>query len=389
MKLLIILLLIALPTLVFAQTNFHQGYVVKINGDTVKGYIDYREWSESPLSIDFKTNKDDNQVQQFDPTTVRRFGVNGMETYITYNGLISNDLNHFPNLANRLDTSKIQANIFLRLVTAGSHLSLYSQTDGRKFRYFVAETNGTPVELKYTQYYTEQHQSVERAFFRGQLIVYINQYTPGNTPLTNEAGTIAFEQDQIEKIVYKINGDTVARANGHIEKSRFRWFIGGSFSYAQEKYEPGVFNAIPRLNFGFDVFDNPNVQQWVFRTTIALSYINAKTSYATSTGAVAIATYDQTSFSFGPQILYNLYNRDNVKVFVGGGASLNFSTYSSDPSSVNGYKIVNPGTFWYNLPITAGFAVNKNFEFAFTYAPYEHIVNMRFFDIGAKFYIGK
>ncbi|WP_426669647.1 hypothetical protein ACPPVU_00090 [Mucilaginibacter sp. McL0603] len=389
MRSLYILLLVALPTVVFAQTNFHQGYVVKTNGDTVKGYIDYREWSESPISVDFKATKDDQQTQQFDPTTARGFGVNGMETYITYTGLISNDLNHFPNLAPKLDTSKIQASIFLRLVTAGSHLSLYSQADGRKFRYFVTEANGTPVELKYTQYYNEQHQSVERAFFRGQLIVYINQYTPGNTKLIDEAGTIAFEQDQIEKIVYKINGDTVARANGHIEKSRFRWFLGGSFSYAQEKYESGVFNAIPRINFGFDAFDNPNVQQWVFRVTAGLSYINAKTSYYTSTGAVAIATFDQASFSIGPQILYNLYNRDNIKVFVGGGANLNFSAYSSDPTYVNGYKLVDPGVFWYNLPITAGVAVNKKFEVAFSYAPYERTLSMRFFDIGAKFYLDK
>jgi hypothetical protein len=65
MKLLSILLLVALPTAIFAQTNFHQGYVVKTNGDTVKGYIDYREWGQNPLSIDFRTNKDDKQTQQF------------------------------------------------------------------------------------------------------------------------------------------------------------------------------------------------------------------------------------------------------------------------------------------------------------------------------------
>ena len=389
MKLLIILL-VALPTVIFAQTNFHQGYVVKSNGDTVKGYIDYREWSESPLSVDFKATKDDQQTQHFDPTTARSFGVNGMETYITYNGLISNDLNHFPNLAVKLDTSKVQASVFLRLVTSGSHLSFYSQADNRKYRYFVAEGNGAPVELKYTQYYNEQHDAVERAFFRGQLIFYINKYTPEKTGLINQAESIAFEQDQIEKVVYQINGDTVARANGHVKGSRLRWNLGAAMMYSQWKGESGKFNGIPQISFGLDVFDNPNVQQWVFRASVSFSDLSSKSSYYnTSTLAYNPITSTQTIFSITPQILYNLYNKENLKVFVGGGASLNFSGYSTDPSSVNGNKVGNPPVCWYNLPITAGIAVNKRIEAAFTYAPYEHILGIRFYDLGVRVYLDK
>jgi hypothetical protein len=380
MKLLIILL-VALPTVIFAQTNFHQGYVVKSNGDTVKGYIDYREWSESPLSVDFKATKNDQQTQHFDPTTSRGFGVNGMETYITYNGLISNDLNHFPNLAVKLDTSKVQATVFLRLVTSGGHLSFYSQADSRKYRYFVSEGNATPVELKYTQYYNEQHDAVERAFFRGQLIFYINKYAPEKTGLVSQAESITFEQDQIEKIVYQINGDTVARANGHTKATRIRWNLGAAFMYSQLKGESGSYNGLPQISFGFDVFDNPNVQQWVFRTSISFSDLNVKApTYSPTTGVFGTTTFDQTTFSVTPQILYNLYNKENLKVFVGGGASLNLSGYS------DGYNL---GKWWYNLPLTAGVSINKRIEAAFTFAPYEHIVNMRYLGLGVKVYLDK
>lgn len=380
MKLLIILL-VTLPTVIFAQTNFHQGYVVKSNGDTVKGYIDYREWSESPLSVDFKATKADQLTQHFDPTTARGFGVNGMETYITYSGLISNDLNHFPNLAVKLDTSKVQATVFLRLVTSGSHLSFYSQADSRKYRYFVAESNGAPVELKFTQYYNEQHDAVERAFFRGQLIFYINKYTPEKTGLVSQAENIAFEQDQIEKVVYQINGDTVARVNGHTKANRLRWNLGVAFMYSQLKGESGSYNGLPQISFGLDVFDNPNVQQWVFRTSISFSDLNVKEpTYSPTTGIGGTVNVDQTTFSVTPQILYNLYNKENLKVFVGGGASLNFSGYS------DGYKFT---TSWYNLPLTAGVSINKRIEAAFTYAPYEHIIGIRYFGLGAKVYLDK
>ena len=195
MKLFYILLLVALPTVIFAQTNFHQGYVVKTNGDTVKGYIDYREWGQNPLSIDFRVNKDDKQTQQFSPASIKSFQITGLDTYISYSGPISNDRNRFPDLPGKLDTSKVQAAVFLKQLAIGSNLSLYNHIDENKTRYFIAEANAAPVELKYYQYYNDQHDAVERAFFRGQLILYINKYAPANTGLIGTAQKEAFDED--------------------------------------------------------------------------------------------------------------------------------------------------------------------------------------------------
>jgi len=36
------------PAVLFAQSNFKSGYIVMPKGDTVKGYIDYREWDNNP-----------------------------------------------------------------------------------------------------------------------------------------------------------------------------------------------------------------------------------------------------------------------------------------------------------------------------------------------------
>src|ERR1700744_2679434 len=141
MKYFYILLLLALPSIVFAQSNYHEGYVIKNDGDTLKGFIDYHEWDQNPISVDFEINKDDKQPKQFSPSLIKEFCVTGMVTYLSYNGMISNDKNRFPDLNFFLDTSKVNGSIFLKEITTGSHLSLYTQVDGTKTRYFVAEGN--------------------------------------------------------------------------------------------------------------------------------------------------------------------------------------------------------------------------------------------------------
>jgi hypothetical protein len=396
-------ILIALSSAVFAQSNYHEGYVVKNSGDTVKGYVDYREWSQSPTSIDFRISKDDKQTQQFDPATIRSFGIIGMETYISYNGLISRDRNHFPNLADDLDTTKKQAVIFLRQNATGSHLSLYSQTDHQKTRYFVAEANTAPVELKYNQYYNDRHDAIERAIFRGQLIFYINKYTPGNTGLISQAEELAFEDGPLEDIVYKINGGTAVKAKGLPKQSKSRWFLGAGLLYGQSKdvaVTGSSHSELPQVSIGFDMFDNPNVQQLIFRTSLSISYINAKVTYTSLESLNGILTFDQINTAIAPQIIYNVYNSDNFKVYISGGASLNFSAYSNTEFSGLGSNGINSSsfnfsTFWVSMPLQTGVIVNKKWEASFTYAPYTKITPNSYnksssesFGLGVKFFLG-
>ena len=79
MKNIFIILLLLFPILTFCQTNFYKGYVIKNNGDTLKGYIDYREWVYSPKKITFKNN---NVVDSFTPDDIKGFEIKGFEKCI-------------------------------------------------------------------------------------------------------------------------------------------------------------------------------------------------------------------------------------------------------------------------------------------------------------------
>lgn len=405
MRALYIAILIALPSVILAQSNYHEGYILKNNGDTVKGYIDYREWGQNPKSVNFTINKNDKQIQQFTPLNCKGFGITGMEIYLSYNGSISMDKNRFPDLPGRLDTSKQQTSVFLRELTTGTHLTLYSHTDDNKTRFFISESNAVPSEFKYYQYYNDNHDAVERPFYRGQLILYINKYNAGNADMISKANKVPFDEGPLKDIVNKINGSKAINLNGKSKKSAMRFFIGAGASYNKTRlWEPAFAVATnsgsyyysirsysdciaPSINLGFDIFINPNVQQLIFRTEVSLSTLNAQLSYPRTLTVNGTLKFDQYRASITPQLLYNLYNKDSFKFYLDGGVSVNFYKYDNVSSTSQEILKDQPNlTDAFNnsgisLPVQAGVVVNRKVEFSFTYIPYAKFTTFTDFSV--------
>jgi hypothetical protein len=394
MKLIAMILFLGIPSIIFAQSNYHKGYIVKSNGDTVKGYIDYREWAITPLNVDFKINLSEKEPQQISAANSRGFGVDGMETYISYTGPISMDRNRFPDIADRLDTTEARASIFIKPLITGKYISLYTQYDNQKTRYFTTEANTTPVELKYNYYFNEKHEAVERAFFRGQLIIYADKYAPGNQALIEQANVTPFDEPELKDIIYKINGDTTPRAKGQLNTNPLRWFIGAGYSHIKNKsgyYGTNNTGYIdhanePRISFGFDHFNNPNVQQWIFRTTFSFSYADGNALFSDG-----IQSFNQFNVSVEAQILYNLYNKDNFKYYIGLGVGAYHSSSSSQSNSGPQFS-----TAWFNIPFQTGITINKQWDVSFIFSPYTKISPNSYnawanqsFGIGIKTFLDK
>lgn len=397
--------------------------VVKNNGEILKGFIDYTNGDQTPTVVNFRVNKDDKETLQFRPENIKGFEISGFEKYITYTGLISNDSNSTPDLPNSLDTSKIQATVFLRQITTGPYLSLYSHTDGKKTRYFIAEGSAMPVELKYNQYYTEHHDVVEKSSYRGQLIFYIYKYAASDKRLVREAGETAFERDQLKQIIDEINGNLIDPNNVN-KSSRLRFFMGAALMYTKTEYNnPGFsvstetgmlyyafqshsISVLPQLNAGVDILNNPNVQQLFFRVNASLSFVSVDTSYPVTSTQNDNLSFDQFTFGITPQIIYNIYNRDNFKVYIDGGVALNFSTYGT--MELSGQAVApadSPNVhlpsfslshFWVGVPFQTGVVINKRWEASFCFTPYSKIVpttseklSNESFGVGIKFFLGK
>jgi hypothetical protein len=426
LKLFYICLLIVLPSVIFAQSNYHEGYVVKNNGDTLRGYINYREWGQNPVSIDFKKNKEEKQTLQFNPQTIKGFQIIGMETYVSYTGIISMNKTRFPDLPDGQDTSKAQATIFLKQLATGSHITLFYHNDERKSRFFIAETNKNPVELKYYQYYADQQNAVEKPLYRGQLIVYINKFNSGNAGLKSKAERVSYEIATLEALVNEINGNKFEKANGVNAKNKgsaIRLFVGagvfntgtiytngnfmvrGEYGTSTYSVKTNSFSVAPLINFGFDLFVNPNVQQLIFRTALSLSYVNARLNYPKPNQYPLIdyiLTFNQYTTSITPQLLYNVYNKDNFKIYIDGGVSVNLSAYTNsaftDPTT--GENDPNQRSFdysslWLSFPLQAGVIINKKVEISFAYTPFakfvphsSEFISNQSTGLGIKFFFG-
>jgi len=429
MRLLFIVLLALLPISIFAQSNYQPGYIVKNSGDTLKGYIDYREWDRTPKTIQFKVNKNDKNASEFDPRTIKVFEISGLEHYVSYSGSISMDKTNFPDLPTGLDTSKALQSIFLKQVTTGKHLSLYQQQDDLKTRFFIAAASGPITELSYYQYYLDMQDKLnpnhydnkvnEGTYYKGQLTYYINLYDAGDSRLVNFTERSKFNEGDLKKIIDKINGFGPESAHKTKRKST-RFFIGAGANYTQAEYHTIDYRGIavpgegdnlhvepvgssiisstvsPKLNGGFDFFVNPNVQQLVLRTELTLTYVSAKFSTPSNT----FYSFNQYTAGIAPQVLFNIYNRDSFKFYIDGGVSFNLSTYTNSKLiSLTSNEQETPyslETYWASFPLQAGMVFNRKIELAFTYSGfatysrYEAFsISNRTMGIGLKYLFGK
>lgn len=122
----ILLLLSASIKNAYSQENFQAAKVFTLSGDTLKGFIDYRNWGKNPQVISFKESEN-SVANNYKPLTIKGFNVNN-ELYVgaiveaeasPYN---MDELNTIPDIIRRTDTT------FLRVMIQGAK-NLYLNID--------------------------------------------------------------------------------------------------------------------------------------------------------------------------------------------------------------------------------------------------------------------
>ncbi|MDO3627918.1 hypothetical protein [Mucilaginibacter sp. BT774] len=380
MKRLVPFFLLIIHVSVFAQSNYRPGYVVQSNGDTLKGFINYREWDRCPESIDFKFNPSDKQPSQFTPVNSKGFRVNGLDAYLTYNGPLSLNETDLHNLPDHLDTTKRQGTVFLKQLVTGKYITLYYHNDEIKIRFFIAEGNNPPIELMYYKYYTEAGGINHLDIYKGQLSLLISKLYPGNARLTRRVESTNYELSQLESLANEINGNKPGS-----NRSASRFFFGVAFNSTRVQINnvnyidnpQSLTYLSPKINAGIDVFGNKNVQKYILRTELSFSYIKPRFNYSEDphfnikTISDIGYSFDQYTITATPQLLVNLYNKTNFKFYLDGGIGLNCSAYSNQVLNIkytNAFNTVTTSStadpyklqsFWLTYPVQIGAVFNK------------------------------
>lgn len=327
-----------------AQRNFKPGYVVSLIGDTTKGWIDYKEWRENPRFITFKSNEQSPE-QNHSTQTIQVFGILDADEFKRYVGPVTKGEVELAELSTGIDSSFVTDSIFLKTLVSGDNVTLYSYTDKIKMRFFIAEKNSAPIELKRYIYLDNKQTGKLREYnvYTQQLLNLAGKYQPNNSALITNMYKTPYLSKDLQGVVLQINNRT--NKTYGLNRGAKRLYLGLAGSATQATFEGtggiyqsrNTFKSVgPTVTLGADFLFDKNVGTWLFKIEMALSAakVNASHSLYDRQGLNNIRsdyniTLDQFSVAVNPQLVYNIYNQQNFKFYLAAGVQLGVSTYSN------------------------------------------------------------
>jgi hypothetical protein len=192
---------------------YQPGVVVKLNGDTLHGFIDYSEWAINPRSIYFKAGGN-GAVVKFTVDDIKYFAasVGHLAEYEKYEGPISTDVTNIDHLNIGKDSTYKTDIVFLRVLQRGKNICLYAYSDNLKTRYYISENKGDkPVELVYRIYYHSGddnglNRTVYEYTYKGQLYDAAAKAGIMSVPLKKYISDADYKEEALLYIVSEING---------------------------------------------------------------------------------------------------------------------------------------------------------------------------------------
>jgi len=136
-----------ISTDVFSQGKFLDGYVIFSKGDTLNGFIRYEGWEESPVYIDFATDKN-GTIQKLTSEQIKQFSIPSIsEKYKSKKiGVLDINLSQTYAIAPSLQT-KDSSTVFLREITSGAKATLLEYINSIRASHYFLEKNNTLTEL--------------------------------------------------------------------------------------------------------------------------------------------------------------------------------------------------------------------------------------------------
>jgi hypothetical protein len=331
------LLLCLFSTVSSAQSNYKPGYIISLKGDTVKGYVDYRNWRKNPKTFSFKSAPLSAVQQVFDRTNAGSVTITGFENYRRFIVALSLDETDDLRLNQGINTKVKIDTVFLKMVNSGKFVSLYSYRDKLKKRYFIAENSQQPSELILRKYLdpNQASQTIVVDSYKRQLQSLAYKYQPQNEGLMQEIQEANYAEQELEEIVFKINGSEKALTFSSTETYKSRLFVGAGANFLSVNNLTGsdLFTNSPDKNYtanlpvgveltvGEDIYLKRTSRSLIFRGEVHVSF-NSNNQIHTKTNDSLLLTYKFTTLTFNPQLLYNIYNEKNAKIYVAAGGEL-------------------------------------------------------------------
>ena len=317
-----------------------------MKGDSVNGFVDYRNWEKNPKFISFKKNRSKEKIDYY-PIDIQEIGINDekyisaiVDTEISSTNTNKLEISNKPNL--RKDTVFLQT-----LIQGNKDLYLFvSETD--KSNFYIKIENGYHLLIFKKYVYNKDGIKMykENNLFKNQLASYLSDCSNFNHELKN----IKYKQNQLKSLYkkyYQCRSETPSfdKKKEGIE-TEFMIFAGTSIT--KLNFEGESPNYLEQVNYpaSFDVSAGASLnlilprtrQSWSIYNSINLSTFNVEGSYYKEYASYNYKTiytkfkYSQLKFVNTLRYTRSINKTKNFSYFIDAGITNGFV--------INGYNSV-------------------------------------------------
>jgi hypothetical protein len=389
-----------------AQSNYKAGYVVTSIGDTVRGFINYKEWEYAPSRIEFKADINAAAKTEYTIENAAAFAVAGLESFRRFTLPVSQDQVEYSNLSQGIDTSTVTKTAFFKIIASGKYITLYSYSDKIKHRFFIAENMQQLAELRYHVYIDPDglnHVTTD-AGYKKQLLKLAAEYQSSAPGLYTEIQGADYKYGDIVKVINRINGlSGLSEEQKSMAKPSAVFFVTAGINSSTVKLSgienlnniPPSSSIFPQIGAGMNLYINKEVGKLIFRPEVYFtgSSSNFNFSYNPDPDASIVSYTERMSYklyraSVVPQLLYNIYNGQQLKFFLAAGINVQLCFYSDKQYTITTHfsgtssnnDDTEPGLFPFTYGVNfnvigkAGVMINNRVEIYAAYVPSTELI---------------
>jgi hypothetical protein len=317
---------------VFSQENFTKGFIISVKGDTIKGFIDYRNWEKNPDKITFK-NLNSETKKTINPIDVQGFGVNNdfYESAIVKLELSSNstiDLTILKELDMKTDT------VFLEAMFRGSK-SLYSYKSEQIREQFFIKNQGVFELLIYKRYLKntdEQTKIAENATYLSQLSMYFQEASN----IQSRLRSVEYTKKSLKSLFanYYSQSQDSSKFQKKTEKAFLEFGVLAGVSIFNINFKGTAFPELingnfntsikPTVGINLDIVFPRNQKKWSLRNELMYSSFTTEGNYLDYEYEEKYSTY-KTNLDYAYLKLVNMIRYKlligKVDIFINGGIS--------------------------------------------------------------------
>lgn len=198
-------LLIFIFKLCFSQNNYKSGEIVTLNGETIKGQIDDREWVRNPTQINFIRNGNSNK-ETYNASEIAEFLIEDRLHYQSHIIRYDNSPYRTEKLNFESGPDWITDTVFLQCHILG-YMSLFSFNDiNFKTHFFLSKNQENPFELIHRFYLKWENKNGERdkvIMEKKEYIGQLNYYFADCLSLKNNFNDLKYKLKALKTLIKK------------------------------------------------------------------------------------------------------------------------------------------------------------------------------------------